>query len=206
MDVVSALRYLGGVATRSELLAMTTRGELRRGTARGDITRAGRGRYVSGEVTGQRRSAAALSATLSHLSAAQHWGWAVKNPPARAWVTVPRNRKVGRDTQARHHVVYGDLGQSEVIDGVTTPLRTVLDCARRLPFDEALCVADSALRARAVTTPELQSGAAQVRGRGAARCRQIADQADARSANPFESTLRAIVIESGELVSRARNL
>lgn len=34
-----------------------------------------------------------------------------------------------------------------MVTGVTSPPRTVADCARWLPFDEALAVADSAMRA-----------------------------------------------------------
>jgi hypothetical protein len=40
----------------------------------------------------------------------------------------------------------GDLHPSEVDDGRTTKSRTLTDCLRGLPFDEALAVADSALR------------------------------------------------------------
>lgn len=87
------------------------------------------------------------SATLSHLSAAAHHGWKVKTVPAEAWVTVRRGRKV-RTTQ-RHGIRphWAELEATEVENGVTTALRTVIECARALPFDEALTVADSALRA-----------------------------------------------------------
>ncbi|WP_244929900.1 DUF559 domain-containing protein [Nocardioides sp. W7] len=135
----------------------------------------------------------------SHLSAAQHHGWAVKTVPDRPWVTVRRKRRLDADTRATVHVAYADLTKSEVRDGVTTPLRTVLDCARRLPFDEALAVAESALRGGDVTKDELRTAAAQVRGPGATACRRIAAGADARSANPFESVLRALVVEVGGL-------
>jgi len=72
----------------------------------------------------------------------------------------------------------------------------VLDCARKLPFDEALCVADSALRDGAVTASELREEAARLRGRGAKQARRVAAYADGRVANPFESVLRAIAIEA----------
>jgi very-short-patch-repair endonuclease len=123
----------------------------------------------------------------------------VKWPPGRAWVTVPRNRKVDRVTQARVHVVYADIWPGDVVGGVTTPVRTVDDGARRLPFDEALAVADSALRAEDVTSDELVMAASGVRGRGATQCRRVATEADARAANPFESVLRAIVLECTSL-------
>ena len=119
-----------------------------------------------------------------------HWGSEVKWPPDRSSVMVPRNRCLGPDTGC--HVVYADLRPEEVTSRVTAPLRTVIDCGRRLPFDEALAVADSALRHGDVTGPELVAAAADVRGKGAARCRRVASAADGRAANPFESVLRGI--------------
>jgi len=84
-------------------------------------------------------------------------------------------------------------------DRTAQAVRTVLDCARRLPFDEALAVADSALRSGLVAAEELNAGASRVRGRGAAACRRVAAQASPKAANPFESVLRAIVLEFPEL-------
>lgn len=96
-------------------------------------------------------------------------------------------------------MVWADLAQHEVVDGVTAPLRTVVDCVRRLPFDEALAVADSALRHGDVTQDDLREATASLRGQGARQARRVAACADGRAANPFESVLRALVIESGVL-------
>ncbi|MDX6294410.1 MAG: hypothetical protein QOH50_3485, partial [Kribbellaceae bacterium] len=41
---------------------------------------------------------------------------------------------------------WADLSVAEREAGVTEPLRTVLDCARTLPFGEALAVADKAVQ------------------------------------------------------------
>lgn len=199
MGAREALVQLGGVATHAALIALSTRHAVATAVAAGVIMRAARGRYVLPEVSRQRTVAATHCAVLSHLSAAQHHGWAVKHPPERTWMTVPRNRKVTRETQAEVHVFYADLADDEIGDGVTGPLRTVLDCARTLPFDEALTVADSALREHAITPAELRAGATALRGRGAREARRVASYADGRAANPFESVLRAIVIESGAL-------
>ena len=131
----------------------------------------------------------------SHLSAAQHWGWEVKWPPVSAWVTVPRNRKVAAAARVTTEIVYADLAEDDVVDGVTAKRRTVVDCARRLPFDEALAVADSALRAGDISEAELLRATSALRGRGATQARRVAREADGRAANPFESVLRAIVLE-----------
>lgn len=101
------------------------------------------------------RGEISLAGVTSHLSAARHWGWPVKWPPDRPWVTVRRKRHLDAETRAVVNVSYADLTPDEIVDGVTSPLRTVLDCARRLPFDEAT----------------------------------------AKAANPFESVLRALVLE-----------
>ncbi len=199
MEPEAALRQLGGVAATAALLDLTTRRELRTALAHGRIRQLARGRYGLNDLPHHRRTAAACSAVVSHLSAARHHEWPVKEVPDRVWVTVPRNRKVSREVQADVVLTYADLDESEHADGVTTPLRTVLDCARRLPFDEALAVADSALRAGAVTSRELREAAATLHGPGSRAVRRVAAHADARAANPFESVLRALVIESGLL-------
>jgi very-short-patch-repair endonuclease len=142
-------------------------------------------------------TAQSRSAVLSHLSAATHHGWKVTTVPAEAWVTVPRNRKVRAEQRDGIRAHYADLTRAEVTNGVTTPLRTVLDCARVLPFDEALAVADSALRARAITRTELVDAAQPLRGTSASAVRRVAAHADGRAANPFESVLRALCIEEG---------
>jgi very-short-patch-repair endonuclease len=76
-----------------------------------------------------------------------------------------------------------------------TPRRTLVDCLRHLPFDEALAVADSALRHGSLDPERLAEIAAAVRGPGAAAVRRVAAHADGRAANPFESVLRALALE-----------
>lgn len=78
---------------------------------------------------------------------------------------------------------------------VTGKLRTVMDCARGLPFDEALAIADSALRTGGLEGAALTDAASACRGRGAAGVRRVAAHADGRAANPFESVLRAIALD-----------
>jgi very-short-patch-repair endonuclease len=91
---------------------------------------------------------------------------------------------------------WADLGSGDVLDGhVTGRDRTLVDCMRSLPFDEALAIVDSALRNRSIGKPELQRLAADVKGPGSAQCRRVARHADAKAANPFESVLRAIALD-----------
>ena len=78
---------------------------------------------------------------------------------------------------------------------MTSPMRTVLDCARRCDFAVALSIADSAIRCGDVDAESLVRAAAAVRGKGAAQARRVAQHASGLAANPFESTLRAIALD-----------
>lgn len=69
-----------------------------------------------------------------------------------------------------------------------------MDCATTLPFDEALAVADSALRESTLIPSDLVVAAVRLPGRGRDAAMEVAWQANARSAGPFESIVRAISI------------
>lgn len=150
----------------------------------------------NGEVSTHLRQARTLCATLSHLSAAVHHGWKVKTPPLEVWVTVPRKRHV-RVAVEGVQIRWANLSATERDAGVTGPLRTVLDCARVLPFDEGLAIADSALRSGMVTASSLRRAAANARGPGSIAIRRVAAHADGRAKNPLESVLRALALAAG---------
>jgi very-short-patch-repair endonuclease len=78
---------------------------------------------------------------------------------------------------------------------VTTRVQTVIDCARTLPFDEALSVADSALREGVVRRAQLLAAAASSPRSGRPQALRVAHAADHRADNPFESCLRAIALD-----------
>jgi very-short-patch-repair endonuclease len=195
MDPVPALERLGGFAGRATLLELTSRRRLRRAVAAGHVLRLAHGRYGLPGATVARCTASALSGVVALRSAAQHYEWELKWQPPEPEVAVGAKRKISEDRRHGIRVLWVDLPPSDVVDGVTTPLRTVVDCARRLPFDEGLAVADSALRSGRVTRAELDQ--VTVRGAGAERVRRVLAHADGRSANPFESVLRALCVEAG---------
>lgn len=196
-DVAETVRLLGGVTTWPALREVHPARLIRRATTAGVVVRPGRGRYVLPTASEHLSRSQSRGATLSHLSAALHHGWAAKTVPEHAWVTVRRRRHLRPGELTGIVPRWADLPPHDVDHGVTTPLRTVLDCARALPFDEALAVADSALRARAIDRRQLTEAAAHLRGTGARAARRVAAHADARAANPFESVLRALTIEEG---------
>jgi len=193
--VVSELTRLGGCATRAQLLHVASGRRIRRAVGAGAVVRVRRGRYALPFVDEHRRVAHHLTAVLSHLSAAVAHGWGVKTAPTSPWVTVRRHRRLSLQDREGVVVVWCDLEAAEIAAGVTSPVRTVLECARRLPFDEALAVADSALRAQDVTSGELRTAADALRGPGAPQARRVARHASGLAANPFESVLRAIVLD-----------
>ena len=195
MDAVPALERLGGVARTADLRRLTSRAKLRRAARRGDVVRLARGRYALPTAQQGLRAAIRLTAVLSHRSAAAYWGWELKTQPPVPEVTVPRNRNVPAEKRHGVSVTWAALRSDEVVDGIVTSReRTVVDCIRSLPFDEALAVADSALRHRHVTQAQLVWLASAVTGKGATQARKVARLASEKAANPFESVLRAIAI------------
>lgn len=200
--VVEHLERLGGVARRRALLAAVPRADLDRAVAAGDVVRDGRGRYALPAVEEDLRAAARLGGVLSLTSAALRHGWAVKTVPTRPHVTVSRGRKIPvRPPVAQVH--RAELGREQV-DGLTTSVETTLrDCLRRLPFDEALCVADSARR-EGVEQGVLDRIAEAARGPGSAQARRVARLCSPRAANPFETVTRAIAYDVPGLSVRAQ--
>ena len=203
MDPVRALQRYGGVASWQQLRLTSTARVIRRAVAGSTIVRVTRNRYALPTAKKARLAAARLTGTVSHLSAAAHWGWEVKQQPALPHVTVPRGRNVPAPAQLECAIHWTDLTAHETEGLVTSRLRTVLDCARSLPFDEALAVVDSALR-HGLDREELVALAVTLRGPGAARVRRVVELADKRAANPFESVLRALALEAGLVVEPQR--
>ena len=144
MTPTDALTRLGGVATFGELRRMTSRRQLRSSVGKGEVVRVSAGVYALPQCDAARVAAARVGGVVSHLSAALHWGWKVKQPPERPTVTVPRRRSGLKADGIEVH--WADLTSQQVQCGVTTKVQTVIDCARVCPFDVALAVADSALR------------------------------------------------------------
>lgn len=80
-------------------------------------------------------------------------------------------------------------------DGIwtTSPLRTALDCARRMPFRDAVAVVDSLMVSGRFSKEEFLSYVDGLPGgfRGVARAREVASFADVRSGSGGESVARA---------------
>lgn len=194
------LQAVGGVATFGQLTGFLSRREIERALREGSLVRDRRNRYVSpGTATG-RRVAHELTAALSHESAALHHGWPVRFEPERPHVTVRHKRRLSVSDQQQTVCHYRDLAPESIHRGVTTPVQTVVDCARDLPFPSALTVMDSALRQEAVDHDDVREAVAMLppRARGRARAQRVVEAATERSAGPLESVLRAEVMDLSE--------
>ena len=199
MEVVDALTWHSGVTDVVTLRHLTSRRRIRTALGNGTVVRLSRGRFGLPDADLARREAGRLAAVVSHLSAAQLNGWELKTRPTQPMLTVPRGRKVEPWRRRGVTLHWRALDEDEVWNGRTTAARTVIDCAKDLPFDEALSVADSALRHGNVTGGRLLHLADLVATSGRTQCLRVAHEADGRAANPFESVLRAISLDLPDL-------
>lgn len=195
MNLVELLTRHGGVATRRALVRDTSRAEFDRAVRCGDIVKDAHGRYALPVADDALRAANRLSGVVSHRSAAVSWGWEVKTIPALPDVTVRRKRHLTPHQADGIDLHWHDVGVDEVDGMVTSRERTLADCLRSLPFDEALAIADSALRHRSVSKKRLVELAHGIKGPGAPQARRVAREATHLAANPFESVLRAIGLD-----------
>lgn len=221
---MSALIAFGGVATSSDLIAASSVATVRGCARAGLIVPVGGGVYTLATLadpalggtaptrawsrwtegpsdeeiavlTARHAIARGRSGALSLLCAAAHHGWPILREPTRVDIALPRSRHSRPDASKVRPYWVRDLSEEERYEHVTSPLRTVIECARLLPFDDALAVADSALRSGAVGEMELREAGETFRGAGASRVRRVAHHADASAANPFESALRAVHVD-----------
>jgi very-short-patch-repair endonuclease len=159
------------------------------------VVKLARGRYALPTTDHARKAARQLSAVAVGLSAAAHHGLLLKWQPRRPQLVVPRGRRVSTEAQQANAVAWRRLPDRVVEDGwVLRPAFAVLDCASRLPFDEALAVADSALRSGAASWESLEEAQAVWPRGGSPRVRRVLEAADPQAHGPFESVLRAIAL------------
>ncbi len=195
MDPIRVVQDHGGWATTTEVLEHATRWELREAVRSGRLERAGRGAYVLPGLPEPLVVAAELRGLVSHLSAAQLWRLELVREPDAVHVTVAhRTMRVPREGVVVHRARRLDPDTSR--RGITSRVRTVLDCSATLAFAEALAVADSALK-YGLSQCELLEAAHLMSGPTRARCRHVAEHADGRAATAFESVLRGVLIEAG---------
>lgn len=199
MRPLEVMRECGGVADTAVLRARCGKKAIKRALDSGDIIRLRRGVYgLPGIAEAQLRSIE-LSATIIGPSAALIWEWKLKRPPGRPHVALLKGRTL--TPRQRAQIVphwwssRGDVLVNAQGARIQTPLATAVHCLRTMPFDEALAVADSALRSGRVTRDDLLVAIAAAPRIGRGQAEAVARAADGRAANPFESCLRAICLD-----------
>lgn len=195
------LARLGAVATRSQLIAGLGRRGAEELIAEGGVEKVARGRYAASSAGEAARTAIRLSGTVCLLDAALLHGWPVRLAPTRPQVCVPRNRRLSAGAARGVDLRRFDLGPDDRQGRVTSPERTLLDCARHLPLADSLPVLDSALR-EGFSPARLARMAADARGPGGRAVRRAVGLASEDKANPFESALHALASEVSGLSVR----
>lgn len=138
---------------------------------------------------------------FSHTSAALlHGCWTWRLPPeVHVCQACTPKASVGADPRLHRHPVEIPEHEREVVVGlpVTSLERTVVDCAARLPSEQAIVVADSALRMGADEAEILRIVDTRRRTRGIRRARRVVDAAVDSSESPGESIVRWIIVDGG---------
>jgi hypothetical protein len=140
-------------------------------------------------------------AVVSHISAAvlhglDVWGLALDR------VHLTRGRCSGGRCGRRLHLHTAPLTDDEVVEirGIlaTDVARTVVDLARSVPFEQAVAVADAALRREALARERLLDAVARsVRRPGNRRARRVARFADGGGESVGESRSRVAMYRAG---------
>lgn len=193
--VVEALARLGGSATSAELARATTPAALKAAVQRGEVERLARGIYGLPSLGADRLAAIAYDGVVSHLSAAVARELPLLVRPEKPHITVPVHRRPRRGRPVVMH--WAAVSSAERLSRVTSLLRTVVDCARILPFGEALAVADAALATGRLSQDELEAAVTAMRGPGRPNAMRIAAAATSLSESFLESILRSLLLTEG---------
>ncbi len=185
----------GGWATFAELVNATSRRALAAAVRNGDVERLARGIYGMPGLAVDLAAAIAYDGVISHTSAAVGWQLPLLVVPPKPHITLPMNRNARSGPPVVLH--WGPIASADLSRRRTSLLRTVLDCARILPFGEALAVADAALSQGRLTQEELQAAAIAMRGPGRPNAVQVAAVASGRSESILESMLRSLLVSAG---------
>ena len=194
MEISELMPILGGVATRRMLINVTSRREFENAVRHRALVRVNRGRYAVPGVHEGTKQALKVSGHVCLITAALSYGWEVKFVPDLPQVAVPKDRRLSAEARTAIEPIWIDLAHDELEGMSTNQAKTLEMCGRRLPFDEALAITDSALRA-GYPADELHLAAHAAKGPGSARWRRVVAHADGRADNPFESVLRAIALD-----------
>jgi hypothetical protein len=139
------------------------------------------------------------TAVISHGSAARLWGFPVRrDQDADVRLTDPAHGRRGRGFR----VTRAPLGPTEThrrgLLPVTTAARTLVDCAREGPLEDAVVAMDAGLLAGTVALDQLVEAAARAsRWPGGPRAARALSLADGRAESPLETRGRLRIVGAG---------
>lgn len=139
------------------------------------------------------------TATISHVSAARLWGLAVRrglDPLVR--LTDPDLWRRGRNFHmTRAPLVDADVATAGPVR-LTSAARTLVDCAREWPLEDAVVAIDSAVLAGRTTADQLlEVTSYQQSWRGVQRARRAISLCDGRAESPLETRGRLRIVGAG---------
>jgi hypothetical protein len=138
-------------------------------------------------------------ASISHGSAARLWGLPVPRAADELIrITDPERWRRGDGfLMSRAPLGGGEIWRAGPIR-LTSAARTLVDCAREWPLEDAVVAMDAGVLAERTTTEELRRAAAVVRGwPGASRACRAASLADGRAESPLETRGRLRMLGAG---------
>ena len=139
-----------------------------------------------------------LQGVFSHTSAAALWGLDVLNAPSIVHVYSTATSSSDRGRICRHRRGF-DPNAVTAIPGTpviaTTVARTLQDCARSMPFREAVVLADSIMRRGLMEPREVTEILLNLAGYGSSAGPLLAQAVDASSESAGESLARCLLME-----------
>lgn len=136
---------------------------------------------------------------LSHESAARHHQLVLPRAvTSTVRLTEPLQWRTGRGYRiARASLPPGDVVRTGPFDVTTLP-RTLVDCAREWPLEDAVVAIDAAISGKRVTRTQLVSAVLGARHwEGIANAARAVHLADGRAESPLETRCRLLVVAGG---------
>ncbi|HKE51794.1 MAG TPA: hypothetical protein VKE25_09805 [Actinomycetes bacterium] len=199
MDPADLVRAHGGAARwRTIQNAGFTWRQVADFVARGRLVHVGYGTYALPTADPAVVAAIKANGFLCHTSAATIWNLSLLRRSVRPHVLVADNSTIHLPDVQLHRVARRQLVDTVRRPWPTTTLeRTLLDCARTLPFPEALVIVDSALGSGRIDRETISKLADSVRGPGSVRARRALAAGDGRADSVGESATRAAALDAG---------
>lgn len=146
-------------------------------------------------------------ARAARRTAAVLWGMDMQVEPSGVELDVPPGSRAApglRPTRTRASELWTPVAGLAPLR-ITPPTDTVLDCAADLPLEQAVAVADSALRRRRCSLAQLRERA-RASGLATTAARRVLRWVDVRSGSVLESLLRVLLAEAGLVPERTQHV